>query len=168
MDVQLVTEKRGNMRLTVMVLLVALLGCEPKSPAQSATQPAQSLSQFQIYELSERCGKAAEADFKRDWGNGIQDTKTGQMMASYTNHYNSRRNKCFVLRTTNSYYLKGQSASGSRSIVLYDINESKEFGSYFARTENSVLGSPSDCNVEGKICTSTEEWEKLVKPFMED
>src|SRR5450759_2885071 len=52
------------------------------------------------YELQERCGKRADELFKREYGNtGITNTKDGQAIAGYKNHYNSKLNKCFVLLT---------------------------------------------------------------------
>jgi hypothetical protein len=48
------------------------------------------------YELQERCGKAALAAFGRDYPDGrITNTQSGQVIASYENHYNQRQHSAF-------------------------------------------------------------------------
>jgi len=45
------------------------------------------------YELQERCGKRAEEIFRIEYRNG---NKAGKM-SNYTNHYNRKLNRCFVI-----------------------------------------------------------------------
>jgi len=52
------------------------------------------------YELQERCGKRAAELFNLEFGNGISNTKEGQYITDYRNHYSKKLNKCFVLYTT--------------------------------------------------------------------
>ena len=170
-------------RLGLLVLIAAFMGCEPQSdrmpsaPAKpdSASPPPPStvadsarptsLSQIQVYELQERCGKQTEAFFKSEYGTGISSTKEGQSGTNYENHYNTRLNKCFFLESTTALDYTSKNRSGSVLIRLFDFNEKKQYGSYFKRFEDNA---PSDCNVAGKICQSASEWELLIKPFMED
>lgn len=80
------------------------------------------------YELQERCGKRTEELFKRDFGNGINNTDDGYSLDSYSNHYNKKLNKCFILLTSIGHSKKYE--SDSTSYALYDVNENKEYGSY--------------------------------------
>ncbi|MBI2748638.1 MAG: hypothetical protein HYX43_04660 [Burkholderiales bacterium] len=92
-------------RVALLALLATLAGCDLPSSSKEPTPPhsarereeAATLSKRQAYELSERCGKTASEEFRREWKNGIVNTETGQMTAGYANHYNSKLNKCFYL-----------------------------------------------------------------------
>lgn len=116
------------------------------------------------YELQERCGKRAEEEFRREWGNGITNTKEGQSIASYRNHYNSQLNKCFYLLTNQSVPSKDNKSRPSKQITLLDINENKEYGFFFKFNDGPLM----DCAVAGKKCASQTEWEALVAPYMGD
>jgi hypothetical protein len=123
----------------------------------------QNLDRKQIYELQEKCGKRCEDMFKKEY-KFVNTTKDGQMMNSYQNHYNQKLNKCFILVTTTNYP-SDKKTDVLVMKVLFDINENKEYGSVDKFRKQPV---PSSCNVLNKICTSEQEWDLLVKPYMED
>ena len=50
-------------------------------------------------------------------------------------------------------------------MVLYDINENREYGSFLKHESDSL---PFDCKVSGKMCRSEQEWESLVSPYMDE
>lgn len=168
-------------RLALFALLGTLAGCDPPSPGKEPAphsaqerEAAAAVSKRHAYELSERCGKTAGEEFRREWKNGIVNTETGQMMAGYTNHYNSKLNKCFYLLRVTHFTSKrsdGGEATINATMLLADINEGKEYGNYFgAQTSASQPkeGYPPTCNVAGKLCSTAQEWEALVKPYMEE
>jgi len=118
------------------------------------------------YELQERCGKRADELFKREYGNsGITNTKDGQALAGYRNHYNKKLNKCFLLLTYRDIPYKDKKKASSTLMTLYDINENKEYGSYFKSDNNSI---PFDCKVSETVCRSEQEWDSLISPYMEE
>ena len=117
------------------------------------------------YELPERCGKRAEELFKREHGNGVSNTKDGQSITGYRNHYSKTLNKCFVLLTTTDLPYKDKQKSPSTLMLLYDINENREYGSFFKRQSNAL---PFDCKVAGKTCRSEQEWDSLIRPCMDE
>ncbi len=127
------------------------------------------------YELRERCGKQADTDFRREWGEGIQNTKDFFMTSDYTDHYNEKLNKCFVVLTVNSAPRERTSAKSawdsSTSIELYEINEHKEYGSFLA--PNFPAGTPPntcwvlDTNAKQNSCRSRDEWNLMIRPYME-
>ena len=47
---------------------------------------------------------------------------------------------------------------------LFDFNENRELGS-FVLDKNL---SSRDCSVYEKVCKSEEDWDSLVKPYMEE
>jgi hypothetical protein len=117
------------------------------------------------YELQERCGKRAEEAFKNDYaGGGVTNTKDGQNVTAYENHYNAMLNKCFFLEIVTSVNYKTKDKSISTMITLFDLNEHKAYGSFFKRSDFSV---PLECYIQEKSCHSQSEWEELLKPYME-
>lgn len=131
---------------------------------------AYAASNKEEYELQERCGKRADEIFKREFGNGISHDKDGSTYFGYINHYNTKLNKCFFLESSMVYTrAKDKKKTGSVSVSvmesLFDINENKEYGTYFKGDEDN---QPSACKVEGKVCDSRKGWETLIKPYMEE
>ena len=120
------------------------------------------------YELQERCGIRTEAWFKKEYGkDGITQREGGFDVATYTNHYNLKMNKCLVLYKSVSHtYKKNEKSldlnSEMTTLILFDINEQKEYGGYFA-----VGAYSNDCNVDNKKCHTEDEFNALAKPYME-
>ena len=131
--------------LIVVFFTMSLVGCNNQTP----TKEGKSVSQKQLkeeYDLQERCGKRCEEWFKKNY-NG--------MNCFYKNHYNNKMNKCFILINCNEGM--GQTQN------LWDVNENNKFGGLSVFKEGSVL-----CSMLGKECKSKEEWDLLVKPYMEE
>ena len=53
--------------------------------------------QSSLSELQEQCGKQSEEYFNKEYGNGTINTKMETTDICYTNHYNKKLNKCFIL-----------------------------------------------------------------------
>jgi len=88
----------------------------------------------------------------------------------YTNHYNKKLNKCFILVTV-TYLSKNEKKSVSyKQVQLYDINENKEYGVLFTQIDPFMptIYPPMQCTFLEKTCRSTEEWNSLQKPYMEE
>ena len=120
------------------------------------------------YELQERCGKAAAAKFASDHPEGPEiRTKDDFTVYKYENHYNATLNKCFLKYTMRIVKYKSSSDPGytTTDMALFDVNENKQYG-YFLRF--SFQQFPDYCIMRDKTCTSEEEWQDFVKPFMED
>ena len=119
------------------------------------------------YELKERCGKQASAEFKREFGTGIDSTKKGTTLTIFRNHYNSRINACLYLLISNGFVTdaKGKSSPPFRSQNLFDLNENHELGALWKHENND---KPMQCQVNGKQCYSEAEFEALIKPLMEE
>jgi hypothetical protein len=114
------------------------------------------------YELSERCGKRCDEMFKRYYGTGISNDNDSSTLSNYVNHYNKNLNKCFILVRTISIP-KDKKKDVLTIKNLFDINENKEYGS-FAKTGEKLM----DCRLLDKFCKSEQEWELLIKPYMEE
>jgi hypothetical protein len=116
------------------------------------------------YELHERCGKRAAEVFKSEYTQ-VKDTEEGQTLFNYRNHYSGTLNKCFFLEITTVLATKAKPKYTAQMFRLYDINEAKEYGSFYKRSDSS---RPMECNVRGKLCSSEAEWDSLIAPYMED
>ena len=144
-------------RILIAVALIA--GCF------ASLDSAHAATTKEDYELLERCGKRAEELFKREWGSGISKTGETTTMGSYTNHYNKKLNKCFYLETSTALTPKGKNKGTSEQMGLYDINENKEYGQFFKNDSDKL---PFVCNVQGAECRSKQEWDSLIRPFMNE
>lgn len=113
------------------------------------------------YELQERCSKRAEELFRKEYGNET-------MSNYYTNHYNRKLNKCFILVTETSIHEDKETREklgvSSTYKTLLDINENKEYGGFFKFSKGGLM----QCEVLGKHCNSESEWDAFVKPYMEE
>ena len=117
----------------------------------------------ELYELSERCGKICAQRFKEKFGKeGVYSDKGKTGTRSYSSHYNAKLKKCFILTTDSSVGPTGLVVVGS----LWDINENKEYGK---RVESHLDKDASfKCDVLETPCKSKQEWDALVKPYMEE
>jgi hypothetical protein len=115
-------------------------------------------------ELQERCGKRAAEVFAREYSPPVLDTDNEQTLFNYENHHSARLNKCFFLEIAMSYE-REEGKPGSKIMRLFDLNDSKEYGTFASGPTEST---PLACVVRGKGCQSESEWRQLVKPFMED
>ena len=115
------------------------------------------------YELQEKCGKRAAEIFKNEYGNGVDVAFGNTTLSKFTNHYNAKLNKCFILITT-SITLNGKKTTKLYSEILYDINDNKDYGSIFKYGSEA---KPDYCQVLDNVCESEKEWNIIIKPFME-
>ena len=137
------------------------------SDSRSIQSSVSSVNQLkEVYELQERCGKRSDEWFVNEYGkSGVIDTKDGQSVSSYRNHYDEVLNKCFVLLTTSSIPFKNKKVQPSTLVSLFDLNERKEIGMYF-----QVQGDPSpfQCSVADETCNSESEWKARIARYMGD
>jgi len=136
----------------------------------SATTKASAEPNKEQYELQERCGKRAEQVFKSDnpgqsGGSMITNTEGGQDVTSYQNHYSATMNKCFYLLITTGVNYKEHPQYTTTLMTLLDLNENKEYGTFFERSDRSA---PLHCNVQEKICHSEREWRELLRHYMDE
>lgn len=111
-------------------------------------------------ELQDKCAKQASAEFK---------TFEDRELAAFTDHYNLNLNKCFILVE----YM--DTVHGVRYEWLNDAYEGKVYGQYEFKADKVKKYwevPPVVCKVtppsgDGKICSSSDEFDALVKQYME-
>jgi hypothetical protein len=118
------------------------------------------------YDLQERCGKQSEEIFKEKYHSRdevVVRTDIGFNVYQHSNHYNKKTNKCFQLIIVDFRNEKGGPIAITKE--LFDINENRKYGFFWNVSEpNKIL----NCYVSNNKCNSKQEWDSLVKPFMEE
>ena len=136
-------DSRHIAALQTLFILLAGAACSEKQADPTHAQ----------YQQQVQCSKQAAADFESGKNN------FGGITSNFRNHYNTKLNKCFSIITTT--YGTGPFK------VLYDVKENKDYGKF--GIYSPIHGfAPSTCEVLEKTCQSEDEWEALVKHFMED
>lgn len=104
--------------------------------------------------------KTVSGIFKNKYGNGTKNDESEHSHSTYRCHYNQNLNTCFMLVTSRGYTKIDTKIYHNKP--LFDINENKEYG-FFDDKKTSII-----CILSGKKCKSGEEWNSLVKPYMEE
>ena len=117
---------------------------------------AQSLKEK---ELIERCGKQAEEAFEKRLKSEVSE-EGHQITWGHENHYNSHLKKCLFLEAREDV----ERGVRERKQLKLIEQDNREIGVYVFIYRQSTTA----CSVQGKDCTSEEEWRALIKPFMED
>jgi len=136
--------------VSLIILILFLAGC-----SNLAKTNVDNLA------MQEKCAKAAK-DFFADYMNN-QDDYTKEYLKnnfSFTNHYNTRLNKCLVIITDNEGDLGFHE-------VLYDAYENKEWGGIHTA---GTTGGLCSIWIENKqqFCKNESEFNDLIKKYMEE
>jgi hypothetical protein len=164
-----------NVVIVVLVVIAGVLGLfaylqtvslrQQRGRAQELTVKLDSALKISSLELQEKCARQSLEEFKYHW--------EGQEMSDYTNHYNPRFNKCFVLVQYGDTKMLPGTIYTYR--MLEDAFEGKVYATYSWRTEKGKFFwdvPPTECKVtlptsEEKTCHSPAEFDALVKQYME-
>ena len=117
-------------------------------------------------DLQEKCAKQAHEAFKI---NGFEKDET----SAFSNHYNEKLNKCFV--QIESHDAKTISGTIYENKTISDAFEGKVYAQYAWHSDKVKKYwevPPSLCKVtllsgEERICHSSDEFDALVKQYME-
>jgi hypothetical protein len=116
-------------------------------------------------ELRERCGKRTEEIWKKKFGvNNISNTKDGQIITKYENHYNATLDKCFYL-TTSDIIGKKKVTKVER---LFDVDQNKEYGRFTGGNGDTFHICVMFVGKDTHRCSSEDDWRGLIKRYMED
>jgi hypothetical protein len=120
------------------------------------------------YDLQAKCAGDSKVWFFENWSQRDKDT----ISLTYTNHYNKRLNKCFIMV---EYHYSTFGRSWTNSMSLWDVYENSKYGDIDVNhavylkpefhTEESVASS---CSVYGKACKTLDEFNSLVRPYLVD
>jgi len=120
-----------------------------------------------LSELQEQCVNRSKEYFKKEYGNGMINGENGERLISkYTNHYNEKLNKCYILITSTEFIRNKENKIENIGLkTLFELNENKEYGSLIKfENDNKLI----NCRILEKYCNLEREWDLVVKPYMED
>jgi hypothetical protein len=112
-------------------------------------------------ESQEKCARGAKQAF-HDAG---YDKNT---LGGYVCHYNKKLNKCFIEITATSVSKNG---AISTSKTLFDAFEGREYANFFIYVPKGKAYyevKPTLCKMLDNYCTTEEEYNAFVKPYMEE
>lgn len=120
-----------------------------------------------VYELQERCAKAAREYFLRYYIEGTTTLKAGWRDDRYESNYNTSDNRCYLLTETFVHFTRDKSqeprASMMRESSLIDVLANKLLGSFSWNDDPSYYtgdGPPrrSTCDIINQTCSSEAQW----------
>lgn len=112
-------------------------------------------------DLQDKCSKESKEYFNEY----LKDFDISSIYASYSNHYNSSLNKCFIQIKYNhdeilEWTLKGNTSSN----IIFDVLERKAYAQFLSGNNDLI----NYCAVQGKFCYSSKEFDSGIKSFMEN
>ncbi len=158
--------------LGASMLAFLLVGCDIPdrvSHLEKQTKEMQSeKDRVTDYDLQAKCSKDARAWFSENWS---RDKDT--ILLDFTNHYNKKGNKCFILieyHYNNHFGAPGGNA-WTNQMTLWDIYENNKYGEFAENhyTYYKPQVSSSDemimCEMLDQKCKTLDEFNNLVRPY---
>jgi hypothetical protein len=142
----------------IIIVAGLFLLISPKTYSASIKKGSQSPQVKIDYKiLEENCGKECEGLFQKLYYVDNKSYPHIDKTFSYKYHYNKKLKKCFILiieAGKNNSYMR---------MRLIDIHKRDiDYGLF------SIIGADIRlCSVLNKKCDSEEEWNSLIKPYME-
>jgi hypothetical protein len=174
--------RAGRMRNVITLLLIVVGGMlafiaysqrralqEERRLTQQLTTKLSATSTTASLDLQEKCANQAREEFKRE---GWEELKSKGGLNDFSDHFNPKVNKCFVLIESTDPKNDG---TVFVSKTLSDAFEGKLYGEYNWKSDKVKKYwqvPPFMCKVtlpsgEEKICHSDDEFDALVKQYME-
>jgi hypothetical protein len=155
---------------SVLFILIGIYLIFPiNSHCQNIKETKSDILQRQIvdeYNLQERCGNTCKEYFDKEYLILPRVTDKYLRVLTYENHYNMKLNKCFI--KIDDIYVDNKTGKPQfANFRLRSIHENKNVGSISVSWRNPEV-SFSNCKVMDTKCNSYEEWEILIKPYMEE
>ena len=114
--------------------------------------------------LQEKCTEGAKKFFyDRGFKFVVEKGDNGTQFNNYQCHYTKKLDKCFILITSFSYRKSDGKEEPFHYEALCDAFEGKIYGEISGLVGGSITGT-----VMGKFCKSQDEFEALIKPYMEE
>ena len=166
-------------RLTIVLLAtVVLLGATigilthqilqaPRSIKLSSRPHSSNIPSLQSQRM---CADQAEHVFTSE-GWRLDGSQQNGMIATYTDHFNVRLNKCFMLLAVTN--VNETTKDISNSYALTDAFEGTTYAAYYGTSsQGNALPSITQCEISDPnsprvVCHSSEEWKRLVTPYIE-
>lgn len=135
----------------------------PKKPSERLVKT--STTSKEDLEMQEKCAKAAKEFFNS------MGTDDG-VASGYECHYNKRVNKCFIL-IKSEFMANFKDTPNMHTETLYDVLANKQYGilCYKYTQDNKPISTNwnlTDINGHYQGGQDQFEWERAIRPFMEE
>lgn len=168
-------------RLRIAILLgltvIALTGCDTErlnKLEKENTDLKAKINKTDVardFDLQAKCGKDARIWFNENWS---RDKDT--ILLDFTDHYNAKQNKCFILVEYhyNSKLADTRGTSWTNDMVLYDVYENAKYGEFgenhytYFKPEIRNGDEVIICEMLEQKCKIMDEFKKLLGPYLND
>ena len=163
--------------LLLVLCCVMIVGCDTDRLAKLEKENADLKAKVEKrdaavnYELQARCSKDA-----RTWFNGNWSRDKDTVLLDFTNHYDAKLNKCFILveyhYSSTFHPLDGN--AWVNDLTLTDVYENAKYASFSERHVTNMQPTVSvgnevvTCEAFGKNCKTSDEFYKLIGTYMND
>ena len=169
-----------NRFITLGFCLTVLAGCDAGRLNDLEKQNAELKAQLakqnaaQDFDLQAKCSKDARTWFNVNWSDTSRSKDTN--LLDFTNHYNGKLNKCFIVVEWHYKSIFGDPGAGSwtNDMNLYDVYENAQYARFsenhntfykpLIHVQDQVIG----CDVQGQKCKTIDEFSNLLRPYMND
>jgi len=118
------------------------------------------------FQLQQECRKSADDYFVEQLGSGVSETDDRVFYSNSTNHYNVRLNKCFsLIRSKAIYKTANEKANSYEDVLLQELSENTLYGHYRGTLYPEKIAY---CDMHNSKCRSKIEFEKLLRPLMDN
>jgi hypothetical protein len=162
-------------RLEVLFLGTVLLfgcGCEGDRINRLEKQNEDLKSQIakestaRDFDLQGKCSNAAKAWFNENYAGTSRDNDTS--LLTYSNHYHEASNECLIV--VEYHFNQKVMDSWFNDITLWNVYENSKYGNFVEVHSTDYKGElknrVDNCEVAGKKCTSIDQFNGLVQPYM--
>lgn len=151
-----------------LTLLVFVTACDTerlnKLEKENADLKARVDQQNDVVSLGkqEKCSNAAANWVRANFRPGDRS----MMMFDYTNHFNQKQNKCLVL--VEYQYQGSKSGRVTDNRGVWNVFENTLLANYSAPYPEPGEAWTGACDVGGATCHSSDEFDNLIHPLMND
>lgn len=118
------------------------------------SQPARA--ETDVDARQKTCEQRGAEQFERRFESARR--KENNYVATYSNHFNTKSQKCFSVQVKVHYETIGSASSSSVEYLVLDIDERRIYG----------MLSEDRCQIASVSCTSKLEWERTVSLLMQE
>lgn len=162
----------------VLICCLALCACDADRVAKLEKENTDLKAQIEKqkntalqYDLQAKCSKDARGWFNENWS---RDKDT--ILLDFSNHYNTKQNKCFILVEYhyNSTFAGPGGSSWTNDMTLTDVYENVKYAEFVQnhitnwKPEYSLREEVITCDVQGDKCKTVDEFNNLIRPYMND
>ena len=124
------------------------------------------------FDLQSKCAKDSKQWFIENYLPKDKET----ILVDFSDHYDKKNNKCFILveRHYESNLAGPNGTSWTNHISLYDVYENSEYGEFaenhytYWKPKLNTSEEVISCKVHGSDCKTSDQFDNLVRPFMND